>query len=274
MAKFPAMPLFTDAFISDTMHLNAAQTGAYLMLLMCAWRTKDCALPDDDKLLARYARMNLRTWKANKDIILEFWVKDKNQKFTQKRLLDERKYVSDKVNKNSLAGKASALKRKERDATDVQPNVNQNPTPTPTPTHSIKDISKDIYKKPENVGVEVWDDFKKLRKAKKAVITKTAINGIGREAQKAGITLEDALRICCERGWQGFKADWINKQGEPSYGTTGLTKKRDISDELDDSVDRVLAEFRQRDEEERDDRAHGTPMLRHSGHIRKDGEPT
>ena len=58
----------------------------------------------------------------------------------------------------------------------------------------------------------VWLDFVALRKAKKAVLTNTAINGIQREAKKANITLEQALQMCCERGWTGFRADWVAGQ--------------------------------------------------------------
>jgi hypothetical protein len=29
-----------------------------------------------------------------------------------------------------------------------------------------------------------------------------------READKAGISLQDAIAHCCLAGWQGFRADW------------------------------------------------------------------
>lgn len=134
MAEYPALPLFTDAFIGDTTHLTAAQTGAYLMLLMIAWRTSDCSIPNDDKILARYARMDLRTWKQNKDTILSFWRLDDDQKFRQRRLLDERKYVDDKKIKNSTNSKSRWLKNKKTDDADALPESSQNdPNPTHTP---------------------------------------------------------------------------------------------------------------------------------------------
>lgn len=61
------------------------------------------------------------------------------------------------------------------------------------------------------VDLQVIKDFKRLRAAKKAAITPTAMSGIAREAERAGMTLEAALRMCCERGWTGFKADWVPK---------------------------------------------------------------
>ena len=59
------------------------------------------------------------------------------------------------------------------------------------------------------VPPEVARDFVKLRAAKKAPVTKTALAGIEREAGKAGMTLAQALQTCCERGWTGFKAEWM-----------------------------------------------------------------
>lgn len=62
---------------------------------------------------------------------------------------------------------------------------------------------------PDGVSPSVWQDFLKHRKAKKAPVTETSLAGIKREADKAGWSLEDALRECCTRGWQSFKADWV-----------------------------------------------------------------
>lgn len=73
MSQFPSLPLYTDAFIADTMHLSAAETGAYLMLLMVAWRSPGCRLPDDDQKLARWARVDPRAWSRIRRSVMEFW---------------------------------------------------------------------------------------------------------------------------------------------------------------------------------------------------------
>lgn len=57
-------------------------------------------------------------------------------------------------------------------------------------------------------------DFRALRKAKRSPITQTAVDGIAREAAKAGLTLESAVAMCCERGWAGFNASWLANRGE------------------------------------------------------------
>jgi hypothetical protein len=65
-----------------------------------------------------------------------------------------------------------------------------------------------------SLGVEdhVCDDWLALRKTKKAPATKTAIDGTYREALKAKFSMNDAIRECCSRGWQGFKSDWVQGQ--------------------------------------------------------------
>lgn len=81
---------------------------------------------------------------------------------------------------------------------------------------------------PDGVSPSVWQDFLKHRKAKKAPVTETSLAGIKREADKAGWSLEDALRECCTRGWQSFKADWVVDSG-PSVNKQEALEKRNRS---------------------------------------------
>ncbi len=72
--------------------------------------------------------------------------------------------------------------------------------------------SKIVLDKPEDVSSnQIWIDFLALRNARHAPLTETALNIIRKEAEKAGITLDQALETCCMRGWQGFKAEWYLK---------------------------------------------------------------
>ncbi len=82
-------------------------------------------------------------------------------------------------------------------------------TETETETETKKKAT--IVAPPEGVSDSVWQEFKSLRKAKKAPITQRAIDAISSEANKAGWTLEKALEECVVRGWQAFKADWVVK---------------------------------------------------------------
>ena len=71
---------------------------------------------------------------------------------------------------------------------------------------------KDMDNPPDGVSANVWADFKKLRTAKKSPLTQTALDGIARQAAKAGLTLSTVLEMCCERGWVGFKAEWVHEK--------------------------------------------------------------
>ena len=66
------------------------------------------------------------------------------------------------------------------------------------------------------IGDSLFKDFSKLRKAKRVgELTETAFKAIEREAEKVNMTAEQAIEMCCLRGWAGFNASWIDKAPEP-----------------------------------------------------------
>jgi len=67
------LPLFGSDYLADTRHLSTEEHGAYLLLMIAAWRGDDCDLPMDDKKLARITCLSTRKWLVIKETILEFW---------------------------------------------------------------------------------------------------------------------------------------------------------------------------------------------------------
>lgn len=57
-------------------------------------------------------------------------------------------------------------------------------------------------------------DWLEVRKTKKLASTKTALQDMLDEVAKTGTSLDSALKLCCTRGWGGFKAKWL--QNEPT----------------------------------------------------------
>ena len=112
----------------------------------------------------------------------------------------------------SKAGKASAERRSNARSTDVQPTINQEPLTTNQKPITIKKT----VAPPFGVTDSVWQDWITLRKSKKAAVTQTALDGIEREAKKAGVSLQTALETCCARGWTGFKAEWMEEKMTPA----------------------------------------------------------
>lgn len=141
MAEFPALQLWTDAYLGDTTHLTTIEHGAYLLLLMTAWRSGDCSLPDDDRMLARFARLNPQQWARIKPIMLTFWSVE-NGRWRQRRLTDEWGAVKQKREAAAANGKLSALKRKGRHLTKREPSDNGASTTTATATATIIPLDK------------------------------------------------------------------------------------------------------------------------------------
>jgi uncharacterized protein YdaU (DUF1376 family) len=80
----------------------------------------------------------------------------------------------------------------------------------PLTKNHIKDIT------PVGVSESIFKDYLEVRKAKKAKWTQTALKGLQREADKAKMSLQDVMQLCCERNWVGFKAEWANSQNPVS----------------------------------------------------------
>lgn len=64
-------------------------------------------------------------------------------------------------------------------------------------------------KKPDDVSDQVWTDWLQLRREKRAPVTQTVVDGVIREAGKAGMTVEAFLSVWCRRGSQGLEAAWL-----------------------------------------------------------------
>lgn len=137
--KPPAIPLFGDAYLADTTHLTTEEHGAYLLLIMAAWRQDDCALPVDDRKLARVAGLSPRKWGAIKSTIMEFWTVEGGRMF-QARLRKERAYVDQKSEsnrKNAVARwDAQSIENKQ---SAPMPSQCQTDAPSPSPSPRNKE---------------------------------------------------------------------------------------------------------------------------------------
>jgi len=98
------------------------------------------------------------------------------------------------------------------------PNANRKPL-----TNNQEPKKKEAsFPRPEDVSEQVWEDFLKARKEKKAVVTVTVMDRYRKQAEEAGISLEEAISYALERNWQGFNAKWYEeregkKPDEPWY---------------------------------------------------------
>lgn len=90
---------------------------------------------------------------------------------------------------------------------------------------------------------KLLSDWLVVRKDKKAgTLTETAVDGLLREAAKAGLTAEEAVRTCIERNWIGLNAGWL--ADSPARGTGKLNAQ----EALEASNREVAARFLAKDD--------------------------
>lgn len=205
-------PFHIGDYISHTSHLTDAEDLAYRRLIDLYYQT-EAPLPHDLTLLAR----KVKSTPEIVDLLLNEFFEFVDGAWHSGRADKEIAKYHGKLDQASRAGRASAEARLGKRSTGVEPTKNQEPI---TKNH-IKTIT------PNGVSDSVFQDFLKLRKGLKAPVTETAIKGLEREAQKAGMTLEAVMSLCCQNGWRGFKAEWIkdkNQGNKNSQVLSGLTR--------------------------------------------------
>jgi uncharacterized protein YdaU (DUF1376 family) len=164
----PAIPLFGDAYIADTRHLSLEEHGAYLNLMMIAWRAEDCSLPDDDARLARMLGVTAKKWANLKPTVMDFWTLS-NGRWSQKRLTKERRFVAKKSEQNAEAAnarwKAKPLKTNEAHHANASPAQSERNAPPPSPPQVREDTPIGVVRAsatPEPRKHRLPDDWKPL----------------------------------------------------------------------------------------------------------------
>jgi uncharacterized protein YdaU (DUF1376 family) len=92
---------------------------------------------------------------------------------------------------------------------NAMPTINHKPINTPKGVCVGADKPRRTTRKPLDfygLPEDLCEDW--VRSRGKKPLTQTAINGVKREAEKAGMSFEHAVRSMVEHGWQGFRAKW------------------------------------------------------------------
>lgn len=186
----------------DTDHLTMLEHGAYLKLINRYYLTEEPLPLDEAQLFRLIGARDDNEETAIRNVLHDFFTKSE-MGFIHKRCDVVIEEYKEKSYKASQSAKAKWDKVNNANAMRTHSDGNANSI--------TQELKNSFIKPPEGVEDLVWSDFKKLRSLKKAAITETAMNGIKREAAKANKTLNQALTICIERGWAGFKAEWVTK---------------------------------------------------------------
>ena len=137
--KFHALQLFTDTFTAETVHLTNEAIGIYIRLLSFAW-TKN-AKPFTTENAYRICQCKTDDCCINVyEVLQEFFIlntEDKENRnkntWTQKRLMHEHEYLTNKYNARAEAGKKGGLAKR-----DLATSKTQAPIPIPKPIPNDK----------------------------------------------------------------------------------------------------------------------------------------
>ena len=206
-------------FIKATSRLTDSQVMAYLRLIWLYY-DKDGVVSNDPEQICFEIGSDVKTIKM---IIKTYFEVD--GEFLRHSRCD--KELQGYLNK-SVGGKKGAERRwKNRVSnslpitipmpTQCDPNANQEP---------ITKNQKPNITTPDGVSDDVFNDYLEVRKTKKAKWSDTALKGLVKEAEKAGLSLQEAMELCCARGWVGFKAEWVKDQypKKQETGTSALAE--------------------------------------------------
>lgn len=208
--------------------LSMLQHGAYTLLIDTCYDREQ--FPTLDEAIDWAWASSAAEVEAVEFVLRKFFVLE-GDRYVQKRIQEELLEYRAKSDINTRIAQDRETKRREQ-RTERARSVNEAPpnqepiTNTPSDEGVARKRAARTPARPAEVAESVWQDFQAIRKAKRAPLTDTALEGIRREAAKAGLGLGDAIAYCCEAGWQGFNAGWYaDRQGGRASQRSAATPK-------------------------------------------------
>jgi uncharacterized protein YdaU (DUF1376 family) len=205
---------FYKRFIGDitakTGGLSMSRMGAYDRLLDHFYSTELPIAPEEVYSICR--AMNKADREDVDAVLVRFWTLT-SEGYVQAKAEEVIAKARPLIEAARANGKKGGRPKKQN-PDETQPVYKENPEetqgePSAKAIQSQSQISPSLRSgdKPQDVSDDVWRDFLTTRKAK---LTQTALKGIRKQADTAGLTLEQALETACERGWKSFKAEWLH----------------------------------------------------------------
>jgi len=157
VSQTPFMPLWVSDFLGDTLDLDAAEIGAYMLLLMAQWNRGGNSLPNDEKKLQRVARCG-RNWGKVWANISRFFEVDESGVYSKRLRLESQNVAAKRlVNKHNGArgGRAKALKSNNAPLANATDSLERNAS-IPEPERE-KEEGKPSSKKAQ--GKRLPDDW-------------------------------------------------------------------------------------------------------------------
>jgi hypothetical protein len=208
--------------------------GALMLLWGEAWQQTPCgSLPADDELVALIIDMPEPKFQKNRAVLMRGWwlatdgrlyhdtIVERVLAMLEKRAKDAERSANRRARQAGASGSPDGI-------TDASRVTHAGVPPEFDTKHQAPSTLEDKGEKPprkrvaaipcpEDVDSQVWEDWLTLRRKKSAPVTATVIEGAKSEAEKAGMTLTNFLRVWCTRGSQGMEADWLKPAERAKY---------------------------------------------------------
>ena len=241
MNQLPWFRMYSEAVDDEKLRLLAFEDRWHFVAILCC-KAKGILDVPENLLLRKVAvklGVDLRTLEEVIRRLSEVGLIDKTT--LQPLAWNERQYVSD-----SSTDRVKAYRERVKRSRNVSETAQE--TDTEADTETKKEEKREKPAQALAIPPALLADFLVVRKAKRAgPLTATAIAGLQREADKAGISLESAVTACCEFGWQGFNAGWYadrapkpaamtaNRQTETAH----MRQEREVAQGLAPNVSRI-----------------------------------
>ena len=193
-------------YMKHTLHLTPEEDLAYRRLLDMYYDSES-PIPSDIPLVSRRLRMDS---KIVESVLKEFFdLTDEGYRNYRAdgEIADYHKYLAKQKANGKLGGRPKKSQRKPT----ANPSLTQD-EPKKSLNNKQQTTNNNHIDTPSGVSESVFRDYLEVRKTKKAKWTETALKGLTKEAEKAGMSLQEAMELCCARGWVGFKAEWVKDQ--------------------------------------------------------------
>lgn len=226
-------------YAQATMHLSLIEDAVYSRLLR-RYYAEETPLVNDIAQLCRWVAARSEEEKTAVEVVL-------NEFFTLEGGVWRNKRADKEIEayqaKSAKASESASKRWQGKEPARKEPSHSERIT-NAMPTHSDSNANQEpitnnqepkekTSKKPAprsaslsiadltalQVDEQVAKEFLAIRKTKRAPLTEIALAGIRREAEGVGWTLDQTLRKCVERGWQGFEAGWVTDKK-----TTGASR--------------------------------------------------
>lgn len=214
------------SYQAATLHLTNEEDLAYRRLMDYYYDTETFISIKPDKATALQSlSRRLRVGMPELESVLnEFFILNEDgwkNEYCDKIIAEYKTYQERQRINGSKGGRGNKADAKPNKPTALPPLTQAKPNTKPTINNKQETINT-----PHGVSDSVFQDFLKLRKGLKAPVTPTAIKGLAREAEKANMTLEAVMELCCKNGWRGFDASWIksNATKQDIAPTEGQTR--------------------------------------------------